>query len=80
MMLQTVFFSYSIYGKSLLAVSRVKKEERLRYQKVIEIVWQHSLARLRRCGGSLGGHQTSGSEVLGSNPASPTMILRQKKI
>ena len=43
MMLQTVFFSYSIYGKSLLAVSRVKKEERLRYQKVIEIVWQHSL-------------------------------------
>ena len=31
--------------------------------------------RLRRCGGSLAAGQTSGAEVPGSNPASPTMIL-----
>ena len=30
---------------------------------------------LRRCGGSLVARQTSGPEVPGSNPASPTKIL-----
>ena len=34
----------------------------------------------RRCGGSLVAHQTSEAEVLGSNPASPTMILMRCRI
>ena len=35
---------------------------------------------LWRCGGSLVAHQTSGAEVLGSNPASPIMILGHCRI
>ena len=34
----------------------------------------------RRCGGSLEAHQTSGAEVPGSYPASPTMILMHCRI
>ena len=33
-----------------------------------------------RCAGSLVAHQTSGAEVPGSNPASPTMILMRCRI
>ena len=32
------------------------------------------------CGGSLLAHQSSGAEVLGSNPASPTMIMMRCRI
>ena len=42
------------------------------YKRRLNLVW--------RCGGSLAAHQTSGAEVPGSNPASPTMILMRCRI
>ena len=46
----------------------------------IPILNQNIGQNYRWCGGSLAARQTSGAEVSGSNPVSPTMILRRCRI